>query len=137
MDINASLTNISSLSQGNSSFGNTPVGNSAFDIAHFRAEMESQPRPPVSNDQQAQTVQDTAAPSGSNAAIDFLNSLNGASDLIGSEVLKVASPHTELTPGEMLNITVKTHAFLFQSEMTANMANRTSDGIQQLFKQQS
>jgi hypothetical protein len=76
-------------------------------------------------------------PSGWDAAITLLKNLNGASDLIGIEALKAASPHQELTPGEMLQITVKTHEFLFQSEMTANVANRTSDGIQQLFKQQS
>ena len=34
-------------------------------------------------------------------------------------------------------MTMKSHHFLFQCEMTSNVANRTSDGIQQLFRQQS
>ncbi|MBV1884326.1 MAG: hypothetical protein KUG82_21975 [Pseudomonadales bacterium] len=69
--------------------------------------------------------------------LNMLKSLNGSSNRIETEALKVSSPNADLTPGEMLKITVKAHEFLFQSEMTANVANRSSDGIQQLFKQQS
>ena len=43
----------------------------------------------------------------------------------------------ELTPGQMMEMTMKCHQFLFQAELTSNVANRTSDGIQQLFRQQS
>jgi hypothetical protein len=44
---------------------------------------------------------------------------------------------TDLTPGEMVMLTVKCHEFLFHSQLTANLANRTSDGLQQLFRQQA
>ncbi len=37
----------------------------------------------------------------------------------------------------MLNLTVKCHEFMFHAELTSNVANRTSDGVQQLFRQQS
>ena len=43
----------------------------------------------------------------------------------------------EVTPGQVIEMTMKSHHFLFQCEMTSNVANRTSDGIQQLFRQQS
>ena len=44
---------------------------------------------------------------------------------------------TELSPGEMVMLTVKCHEFLFHSQLTSNVANRTSDGLQQLFRQQA
>ena len=44
---------------------------------------------------------------------------------------------TDMTPGEMVMLTVRAHEFLFHSQLTANVANRTSDGLQQLFRQQA
>lgn len=44
---------------------------------------------------------------------------------------------TDLTPGEMVMLTVKCHEFMFHSQLTANVANRASDGLQQLFRQQA
>jgi hypothetical protein len=44
---------------------------------------------------------------------------------------------SDLTPGEMVMLTVKCQEFMFHSQLTANIANRTSDGLQQLFRQQS
>jgi hypothetical protein len=43
----------------------------------------------------------------------------------------------ELSPGQMIMLTVRCHEFLFHCEMTSNVANRTSDGVQHLFRQQS
>lgn len=42
-----------------------------------------------------------------------------------------------LTPGEIVMMTVRSHEFMFHSQLTANSANRLSDGLQQLFRQQS
>jgi hypothetical protein len=42
----------------------------------------------------------------------------------------------EMTPGEMLQMTVRCQEFMFHCQLTSNIANRTSDGLQQLFKQQ-
>jgi len=42
----------------------------------------------------------------------------------------------ELTPGEIVNLTVQSQKFMFHSQLTANVANRSADGIQQLFRQQ-
>ena len=44
---------------------------------------------------------------------------------------------TEMTPGEMVMLTVRAHEFLFHSQLTANVANRASDGLAQLFRQQA
>ena len=43
----------------------------------------------------------------------------------------------EFRPGELLQITMQSHQFLFHCELVANVANRASDGVQQLFRQQN
>lgn len=41
-----------------------------------------------------------------------------------------------LTPGEMINLTMRCQEFMFQCQLTSNIANKSSDGVQQLFRQQ-
>lgn len=43
----------------------------------------------------------------------------------------------DMTPSEMVTLSVRCQEFMFDSELTANVANQTSDGLQQLFKQQA
>jgi len=43
----------------------------------------------------------------------------------------------EMTPGDMIMMTVRSHEFMFHCQLTSNAANRTSEGLQQLFRQQS
>ena len=43
----------------------------------------------------------------------------------------------EMTPGDMIMMTVRSHEFMFHCQLTSNAANRTSDGLQQLFRQQA
>lgn len=42
----------------------------------------------------------------------------------------------QLTPGEIVQLTMRCQEFAFQCQLTSNIANRSSDGVQQLFKQQ-
>ena len=42
----------------------------------------------------------------------------------------------ELSASEIVMLTVRSQEFMFHSQLTANVANRTADGLQQLFKQQ-
>jgi hypothetical protein len=42
-----------------------------------------------------------------------------------------------MTPSEMVLLTMKCHEFMFHCQLTSNVANRTSDGLQQLFRQQA
>ena len=42
----------------------------------------------------------------------------------------------ELTPGEVVQLTMKCQEFMFQCQLTSNIANRSADGVQQLFRQQ-
>jgi hypothetical protein len=43
----------------------------------------------------------------------------------------------EMTPSEMVNLSMRCQEFMFNCQLTSNIANRTSDGLQQLFRQQS
>jgi hypothetical protein len=58
-----------------------------------------------------------------------------------ADLARVANAATqsgsEMTPGEMVMLTVRCHQFLFECQLTSNIANRASDGIQQLFRQQA
>ena len=40
-------------------------------------------------------------------------------------------------PGEIMKLTVRCQEFMFHCQLTSNIANRTSDGLQQLFRQQA
>jgi hypothetical protein len=43
----------------------------------------------------------------------------------------------DMKPSELMMLTMRSHEFLFHCELVANVANRSSDGVQQLFRQQS
>ncbi|MBO9664241.1 hypothetical protein [Dokdonella sp.] len=73
---------------------------------------------------------------GFQAVLQNFESLNGRVGNI-NEITANLEAGAEPTPGEMMQMTVKCHEFLFHAEMTSNVANRTSDGVQQLFRQQS
>lgn len=42
----------------------------------------------------------------------------------------------EMSPGEVVNLTLRCQEFMFHCQLTSNIANRSSDGLQQLFRQQ-
>lgn len=42
----------------------------------------------------------------------------------------------EMSPGDIVMMTVRCQEFMFQCQLTSNAANRVSDGLQQLFRQQ-
>jgi hypothetical protein len=66
-----------------------------------------------------------------------LEQINGEAKSLSAHAKAAAAAGNSLTPGEMVMLTVKCHEFLFHSQLTANVANRTSDGLQQLFRQQT
>ncbi len=66
--------------------------------------------------------------------LDYIN--NEAAEIVNYAKNAVASGN-ELTPSEIVMLTARSHEFMFHCQLTSNVANRTSDGLQQLFKQQS
>lgn len=66
-----------------------------------------------------------------------LEHLNGEASGLSGLAQTALNEGRPLSPGEMVALTVKCHEFMFHCQLTANVANRTSDGLQQLFRQQA
>jgi hypothetical protein len=66
-----------------------------------------------------------------------LNQINQEAATLSQHARAAVDSGSDMSPGEMVMLTVKCHEFLFHSQLTANVANRTSDGLQQLFRQQA
>ena len=66
--------------------------------------------------------------------LDFID--DEATGLVEYAQSAMASDN-ELTPGEIVMLTARSQEFMFHAQLTANVANRTAEGMQQLFRQQS
>ena len=66
-----------------------------------------------------------------------LDHINAEAVSLGRDARAAAASGQELTPGELVNLTVRCQEFMFHCQLTSNIANRTSEGLQQLFRQQS
>ncbi len=66
--------------------------------------------------------------------LGFINT--EAAELLDYAKSAVASGK-ELTPSEIVLLTARSHEFMFHAQLTANVANRTAEGLQQLFRQQN
>lgn len=66
-----------------------------------------------------------------------LEKVNGEARNVADFAKTASLKGGNMTPGEVVNLTMKCHEFMFHCQLTSNIANRTSDGIQQLFRQQS
>lgn len=66
-----------------------------------------------------------------------LEHINAEATQLSLDAREAAASGRELTPGELVNLTVRCQEFMFHCQLTSNIANRTSDGLQQLFRQQS
>jgi len=66
-----------------------------------------------------------------------LDHINAEAASLGRDARAASLSGQELTPGELVNLTVRCQEFMFHCQLTSNIANRTSEGLQQLFRQQS
>lgn len=69
--------------------------------------------------------------------LSAFDSLNGGAENIREMSRVLSSNVTDFSPSQMIKMTMLSQQFMFQAQLTSNVANRTSDGIQQLFRQQS
>jgi hypothetical protein len=85
---------------------------------------------------------DQLAPLGSNmptpvkGMFDALDQVNVQARSVSDYAATAEASGGQLTPGEIVQLTMKCQEFMFQCQLTSNIANRGSDGVQQLFKQQ-
>ena len=68
---------------------------------------------------------------------DKLSSLDTQAKGLAEEARAAELSGGTMTPGEVVQLSVRAHEFMFNAQLTSNMANRTSDGLSQLFRQQS
>lgn len=80
--------------------------------------------------QRAETAQDKK-----NSLVDSLFSLNKHSASLAEQAETLQN--RDMKPSELMMLTMRSHEFLFHCELVSNVANRSSDGVQQLFRQQS
>ena len=66
-----------------------------------------------------------------------LEHINGEAGALRAQATAAMQAGKDLSPGDMVSLTVRCQEFMFHCELTSNMANRASDGLQQLFRQQS
>ena len=66
-----------------------------------------------------------------------LEKVNGEARNVADYAQAASAKGADMTPGEVVNLTMKCHEFMFHCQLSSSIANRTSDGIQQLFRQQS
>ncbi|MGR4862166.1 hypothetical protein [Caulobacter sp. LARHSG274] len=66
-----------------------------------------------------------------------LEFVNGQASSLAAHAKAAEAKGAAITPGEMIGLTVQCHEFMFNCQLTSNIANRTSDGLQQLFRQQA
>jgi len=105
---------------------------SVYDVAHFNATFAAAGNPaPAAHTMQ---VSGSEAQGFRNVMTAFEN-LNGHAESLGAKALQMT--HGQMRPSDMLMMTLKAQEFLFHCEMTSNVANRTSEGVQQLFREQS
>ena len=119
------------------SVGQAPTGNSAsvFEVAHFDAMFaaagNAAPAPATGH-----TMQVSGSESqGFRTVMTAFENLNGHAESLGTKALQMQ--HGQMRPSDMLMMTLKAQEFLFHCELTSNVANRTSEGVQQLFREQS
>jgi hypothetical protein len=65
-----------------------------------------------------------------------LDQINGQAQSVSQYASTAEASGNQLTPGELVQLTMRCQQFMFECQLTSNIANRSSDGVQQLFKQQ-
>ncbi|MDR6787179.1 hypothetical protein J2Y58_000517 [Sphingomonas sp. BE138] len=71
------------------------------------------------------------------AMLGQIEKVNGEAKSVADIARAAQASGADMSPGEVVNLTMKCHEFMFHCQLSSSIANRTSDGIQQLFRQQS
>jgi hypothetical protein len=85
------------------------------------------------------SISDVAAtqmPTPVKGMFDALDQVNVQARSVSEYAATAEASGGQLTPGEIVQLTMKCQEFMFQCQLTSNIANRSSDGVQQLFRQQ-
>lgn len=122
------------------SFASAPAATTApahaDDIAKFKQSFaDAAPANQVQSEQVTPVTHELTA--GFRAVLDQFDSLNGHAGKIGKMAEAMRSSGRDMAPSQIIDMTMQCQQMVFQAELTSNVANRSSDGVQQLFRQQS
>jgi hypothetical protein len=116
------------------------VNFSLHDVARFETAMSAQSASAVPNGTAATAGalgrgENFMNSPGVRAMFDPLERINSSTErmLVSSE--KLLNP--DAGPGEMVMTLMSAQKFMFECQLTSSVANRTSDGVQELFRQQA
>jgi len=123
---------------------NNHGGATSFDVANFRDAM-AQFDPGHIGPNQAQSSEPQSAPAQSAESSPWTGleqvgeaalNLSDRAGQVRSEAFEALASKGDLSPGDMISLTVEVHKFSFHSQLSSNIANRSSQGVQELFRQQ-
>jgi predicted transglutaminase-like cysteine proteinase len=63
--------------------------------------------------------------------------INGEANQLAILAKDAQAAGQDMSPSQMVNLSVRCQEFMFHCQLTSNIANRASEGVQQLFRQQS
>jgi hypothetical protein len=63
--------------------------------------------------------------------------INGEAHRLSLDAKAAQTAGQDMSPSQMVSLSVRCQEFMFHCQLTSNIANRASDGLQQLFRQQS
>jgi hypothetical protein len=66
----------------------------------------------------------------------MFDNLNVEASGLQDAAVRTQDAGDSLTPGEMIMLTMRCDEFMFHCELTSNVASRSSDSLQQLFREQ-
>lgn len=70
------------------------------------------------------------------AVLEPLDYINKEAASLAEYAENAITSGNELSPSEIVMLTARSQEFMFHAQLTANVANRTAEGLQQLFRQQ-
>lgn len=108
-------------------------GASLTDIGSFQGAMSSAAAPSSVG---AADVADSVSPA-IKGMFTSLEKVDGEAKSVSEYARAAQASGAEMTPGEVIQLTMRCHEFMFHCQLSSSIANRTSDGLQQLFRQQS
>lgn len=62
--------------------------------------------------------------------------VNREAETLGAAAQAAQMAGDRMSPGDMITLSLRCNEFLFHCELTSNIASRSSDGVQELFKEQ-
>lgn len=132
----AQMANVADFAATAASPAATKVAAHVDDVAAFRQNFADAAPSSATATEQVNAVPQELSP-GVQSMLSSFDSLNGRATDLGKMASSISSSGKEMSPSQIIDMTLRCHELVFQAELTSNVANRSSEGVQQLFRQQS